>query len=93
MLSVNKYISWAVLSMFIIEFLLILFSDFSENAGTTKEVAIIFFVLTYIWFTIPAVLSIILNDKLEQRKAMLMVVLILNTIIFIGGIPMFLAYW
>ncbi len=78
--------------MFLLELALLIFSDFSQNTGTTKGVVILYFVLTYVWFTIPAILSIILANRLEQRNVGLIVLLILNMIILIRGIPMFLAY-
>jgi hypothetical protein len=92
MIKVNKYISLAIVAMFILEVSLLLFSDFSHNTGVTKGIAILYFLLTYIWFTIPAFISILFSNKIAERKLILMILLCLNILIFIGGIPMFISY-
>ena len=92
MIKINKYISSAIVSMFTLEVLFLLFSDWSQNAGVTKEVAILYFLLTYIWFTIPALISILLGNKIAERKLILIIFLCLNVLVFVGGIPMFISY-
>jgi hypothetical protein len=92
MIKVNRYISWAIIGMFIIEALLLLFADFSQNTGVTKGVAVLYFFLTYVWFTIPAFVSVLIGNKIAKRKFILISLLCLNIIFFIRGIPMFISY-
>lgn len=88
----NKIVSWATITIFLIELLLLLSADFSKNRGTTEGIAILFFVLTYVWFTIPAVISIILGNRLKEKRGLLVILFIINIGILITSIPMFISY-
>jgi hypothetical protein len=87
----NTLLSILIIATFLIEFGLICFADFSGNRGTTKGVALLFFSLTYFWFALPAITSLLLRN-ITRFKIMLIVFTILNLTIFICGIPMLFAY-
>lgn len=92
MVKLNKWFSIGVIGMFCIEFLLLLFADFSKNQGTTKFIAILFFTLTYIWLTIPPILSLCFSKLISKNKMVLIIITVLDIGIFISGMPMFISY-
>ena len=90
--KVNTIASVVNISIFIIQFLLIAFSDFRENKGATKDVAIFSYLFLYFWLIIPPVLGLILSNYRKKRKVFDLVILFLNTVIFIYNFPMFISY-
>ena len=90
--KINTLISIANILIFGIEFLLIAVTDFSENKGTSKDVALFSFTFLYIWLIFPSVLALVLAKYREKRKAFDVVFLIVNTVILLYSLPMFINY-
>jgi hypothetical protein len=88
----NNILALSIIGMFCLEFGLLLFADYSNNTGTSKSVALIFYTLTYIWFTFPAIASVLFGKKLLKSKIALTVATLLNGLIFLAGIPMLIDY-
>ncbi len=90
--KINTVVSIANILIFIIEFLLIAVTDFSENKGSSKDVALFSFTFLYIWLILPSILALALNKYRKKRKLHDVVFLVVNAIILIYNLPMFIDY-
>ncbi len=90
--KINTIVSIANILIFITEFFLIASTDFSENKGTSKDIALLSFAFLYIWFVVPAILALALSRHRKKRKLLDAVFLLVNAIILIYNFPMFIEY-
>lgn len=88
----HRILSLTIASMFVMELLLLIFSDFSNNYGSSKVTAIVFFIFCYSWSLIPSILLFLFFKKIIIRQMVSYLILIVNFTIIIYLIPMFLAY-
>lgn len=91
MKKINSSLAVINISIFIIELFLIMLSDFSDNAGTTKGVAITYFIFGYIWYCLPSVFYLFFKKKI-LNNSLLIIIFIVNTVIFFYSLSMLLAY-
>lgn len=88
----NRVVAIVNILMFLTELLLLFFSDFSENKGTSKGIVIFSFLGLYVWLIIPPIIYLLFIDKMKGRKVVDWLFLLLNGAILIYNIPMFYAY-
>jgi hypothetical protein len=88
MYRINKIIAITNILIFFLEFFILVFADFSENSGATKDVVLLYFIILYIWLVIPSLFYLLLNTKIKNKKIISLIFLILNSVILIYNIPM-----
>jgi hypothetical protein len=92
MASVNRVIAILNISIFILEFSLLIFSDFTNNRGVSKGIAILYFCLLYGWLVVPSLLFLLFSSKIKGQKFINWIFLALNGAILIYNIPTLNAY-
>ena len=92
MFRINIIFSITNILIFLLEFFIFIFADFSENRGTTKDVGLFYFIILYIWLVIPSLVFLLLNTKIKNKKIINWIFLILNSVILIYNIPMLFDY-
>jgi hypothetical protein len=91
LMTIHKCCALAVIGIFSLEFLLLFFSDFSNNRGTDKSTVLLFFTLTYVWFTIPAILSLLVK-KIKEKSFLSLTFIIINIVVIVFDIPLLVDY-
>ena len=90
--AANRIIAIVIILIFLVELFLLVFSDFTNNRGTSKGIVIFYFCLFYVWLVVPSLIFLLLNKKIKKQKIVNWIFLILNGVILIYNIPMFIDY-
>lgn len=90
--TASRVVAIVNILMFLSELLILFFSDFNENSGSSKGLVIFSFLLSYAWLIIPPLIYLLLTDRMKGRKIVSWIFLLLNGAILIYNIPIFYVY-